>query len=736
MSTDSFSTQATFECTLCKKEYDNNNQLLQHFLSWRHQRKATSRAQKWDESMKERTVVAIALAKAGRSADSLEFVQLFSVGQRRITDYILSRNSPYTAAIQFDSSADVEAIIPGNARHLMWEPVDGFKKVLLRKASSLQPMEWSEFCPPPERRMATSLNEDEDAMKEVPIPTPMALDIPDQLSPPPPVIESKKVRRKRREAKEEVKTKKKKKKIQQQTLAPIQPKSPPNLDEDIEAIPIIRIEESSPEVRIIPEKSRRKKNEERTKKRRKKDNKKLIKNGVSSSSSPPHEISEVAEKTEAKPMPWIPLISVIKKWDKVIEVIDLSNVKEEEEEEEEEEQPSDDIVEIPQLWEAFNLLLSEVEQREEDHQMILSVMGDIKKAIDQRYPTAQLTLFRHNYLHLKNGGSNDLLIYFSSDGSQTGLWSSHMMEKAITTSSSSILPLKNVGIVEEGVPFLHQPTGIRFGLAAHPLTVPEVISCQLLQYLIKFDPRAKYLISVIHYWARVNEITLAEEDIPRIKQHEAIPDPSALEWLCLFFFGWKNLIPAPREVLRWPFKPGDAVSADKTKIILQDDELIARWRRRYSIPDENTDDFVVSVLQLAKDFFSFCFSNIFPGSVLNTLDTEIISKSVLLGNLKDASTKLTTKERNLLRRKLGESKDDDGILMMQPLCPSYCFSISKDKFRNVLVPAAQLSADKIGQFLTRADTIMQVGVGWPKSEIDVKQLFDNTSLNLTIEIDI
>ncbi|CAL8084141.1 unnamed protein product [Orchesella dallaii] len=727
MSSDSSATQTTFNCTLCKRDYDNTNQLLQHFLSLRHQRKATRRVQRWDESMKDRAVVAKALAKPGRSADCLEFVQLFSSGQRKITDFILSRNCRYTAAIMFDRSADVEDIIPGNARHLTWEPVDGFKKVLLRKASSLLSMEWSQFCPPPDtdRRMATSLNEDKDTMKEVPIPKPMALDIQDQLSPPPPVIESKKVKRKRRE--EEVKTKKKKKKIQQQTHAPIQPKSPPNLAEDIEDIPIIQIEESSPEV---PENSRRKKNEARRRRKKKeKENKKLIKRGSSPSSSPPHETEVAAkadEQMDSKPRPWIPLIPVIKK--KVIDVIDLSLsiVKLEEA----------SVIEIPQLWEAFSLLLSEVDQCEEDYQMILSLMSDIKKAISQTYPTAQLTLFRHNYLRLKNCGSNDLLIYFSSDGSQTRLWATDMMEKTIASSSSSILALKNVGIVEEGVPFLHQPTGIRFGLAAHPLTVPEVISCQLLQYLIKFDPRARYLLSIIHYWARVNEITLGEEDIPRVRQHEAIPDPSALEWLCLFFFGWKNLIPAPREVLRWPFKPGDRVSADKTKIFLEDEQLIARWRRRYSIPDEDTDAFVISLLQLAKDFFSFCYSNIFPGSVLNTLDAEIISKSVLRGNLKDASTKLTTYERNLVRRKLYQSKDDDGIFLMQPLRLQYSFSISTDKFRNLLVPAAKSSADKIGQFLTRANKIVEEGVGWPKAEVDVKQLFDNTLSNLTIEIDI
>jgi len=281
--------------------------------------------------------------------------------------------------------------------------------------------------------------------------------------------------------------------------------------------------------------------------------------------------------------------------------------------------------------------------------------------------------------------------------------------------------------LHHGIQVLHTPTSTNFTLAVHRMQLVEVQTSRLLKYMVSFSSKARAVFTLIHHWAKVNNIRFA--NIPKLakKEHNVkAREPAALEWLLACFLGNKQVIPTPRQVMsRGRREPFNYCNLDIG--FIEDEEYVSQWKAKRS-SSENGEDYVLGTLKLVGEFFAFLSYLATIELVVNTRDGELLEKQVLrdfvagkpvenLGKL----TNLTMEELN--RICFDEKKEalvlnlvrNDELVIVSPFLWHAQFSFDNRNFFTTISRAVKQSGDKIENFLTSLESGSQ-------NEVDLKSL--------------
>jgi len=281
-----------------------------------------------------------------------------------------------------------------------------------------------------------------------------------------------------------------------------------------------------------------------------------------------------------------------------------------------------------------------------------------------------------------------------------------------------------------GFDFVHTPTAANFTVAGHFMQMLETQNCRLLKHMISFNSKAIPVFTLIHYWAKVNKIgfercaTLVDSVSP-VKAKE----PAALEWLVACFLASKKVIPTPREVMaRGPRKFFDFGGQDIG--FIEDEAFVSHWKGKHGNPQENEEEFVLSILKLVREFFAFLSSLATQDFVVNTRDGELVEKQVFrdfaagksIENLEEF-TKLTMEEFNKIcfDEKRGQEKylalkvGNDYLNIVSPFFWHEHFSLDSRNFFANISRAVKQSGEKIEKFLASFENGSQ-------NEVDLESL--------------
>ncbi|CAL8121172.1 unnamed protein product [Orchesella dallaii] len=371
----------------------------------------------------------------------------------------------------------------------------------------------------------------------------------------------------------------------------------------------------------------------------------------------------------------------------------------------------------------FDAILSEIAIPDEVFSQALDLMEKCRQIFSIKFPACKLYMFRHWYLKLWNKGMNDLLFYVDFDGTLDG---SHLQEecydKPFKLQPNEIENLLNSKIAQGVLPhvvkankrgsqFLHQPSGLKFSIVADSLFKTEAQTCRLVNFLLDSDPRARPFFTLIFYWAKACKVEVSKPSCKfRSEAHAFAPKPAALEWMILLFLTHKKVIPSPREVLNRSHQK--LFILEKTDIGFSN----AKWVNPFSFgesetPPENSNEFFMHLVELARDFFNF-YSELRTGSwILNTRDGEVISKDDFLNKKPyvDWKTKLKPVEIANIKAAGAEFKltkgeshlNESGILMLHPLYCQWCLLFESGRFQEVTGLKMLSTIENINQSLNR-----------------------------------
>jgi len=371
---------------------------------------------------------------------------------------------------------------------------------------------------------------------------------------------------------------------------------------------------------------------------------------------------------------------------------------------------------------------------------VLKILADLKERIqkiakERNHRVEQTTIFRHNYLKLFSAGSNQILVYLSQFKHRPLHMTQEEVEKLFTGSQLKPLQAKELegGEMEAGYPFVDEETGIVFSVVTHQDHQAEVFACQLARQLFRFDPRAKTLITLVHYWARENRVTLSETKSYAM----SIPDPAALEWICLFFLSREKLIPTLQDLENDSDKTrGSRVLIGERRLLTIPfpnwDQLISEWRAEHvgEVAPPGTNEYVLQVLKLIHDFFSFCSRKDLKGKVLNPVNGDIIPliaaiEEGLITEWISADKCINSRSFEAMRNKPleleAELKGD--VILLQPYLNRQ-FQISQEKFENRMIPLMQASAKRLGAYLKQVQEHGEIL--W----VNLKPLFQSTRVEV------
>ncbi|CAL8131033.1 unnamed protein product [Orchesella dallaii] len=401
----------------------------------------------------------------------------------------------------------------------------------------------------------------------------------------------------------------------------------------------------------------------------------------------------------------------------------------------------EDGLTVPLVSSQFATIQSEVEIPEVEFNTILNLLQRLQKIVIAKNPMAKFTtLFRHKYLKLRDAGSNHLLIYLSQFQYRPLPLSFFDVEKLFVGSQFQPLGHDHVALstVECGYPYLDKETGLKFGLVFHHDHEGEVVTCQLVRYLISFDPKARSLLTLIHYWARENDIILSEKGILRKNQGSNIPDPAALEWLCLFYLTEEGIIPSLKEMRK------DARENERNSVIIEgtknstisfprDAQFRREWQQAkikyYTTKIDNK--YVVDVLELTLGFFNFCSKNDFKGKVLKTMEGKMVEllPAIEDGLISESINPDLFGDPEELRRQAKKLEDElnGEMYLMQPFVPTRSFKVDQKKFDNHVVPIMKKTAKKLEFYLGNGQRNKSDG---KVMEVDLKSLFQYGKLEV------
>ncbi|CAL8143359.1 unnamed protein product [Orchesella dallaii] len=350
----------------------------------------------------------------------------------------------------------------------------------------------------------------------------------------------------------------------------------------------------------------------------------------------------------------------------------------------------------------FDDIMNEIAIPDGDYQQALDLMEKCERIFAKEYPACKLYMFRHWYLKLRNNGTNELLFYVDFDGALDGshphkplldrekpfkLQKEQVEDLFTSKAGRKILP--GVEAVDTPVAdyeprafqFLHKPTGLKFSIAGDSHFRTEAQTCRLVKFLLDSDPRARPLLTLIFYWANECEVVTSQPIYkwPNLT-HAFAPHPASLEWMILLFLVEKKIIPSPREVQK---------RAHKKLVIFSETDIgfsTAEWEHpSRSGPPENSNEFFIHLVELARDFFDF-YSKLQSGSwILNTRDGEVILKKDFLSDNPKASqaerkTKLRQEEVAKIM-KIEKRWGKRAFIMLHPLVCQWNIMMSAEACR-------------------------------------------------------
>ncbi|CAL8133315.1 unnamed protein product [Orchesella dallaii] len=236
------------------------------------------------------------------------------------------------------------------------------------------------------------------------------------------------------------------------------------------------------------------------------------------------------------------------------------------------------------------------------------------------------------------------------------------------------------------------------------------LSASLARYLISFDTKARSLLTLVHFWAWENDITLSEKGILRKNQGSNIPDPAALEWLCLFYLTEEGIITSLKEMRK------DARENERNSVLIEgtknstisfprDAQFRREWQQAkikyYTTKIDN--EYVVDVLELTLGFFHFCSKNDFKGKVLKTKEGKMVEllPAIEDGLISESINPDLFGDPEELRRQ-GKKLEDElkgEMYLMQPFVPTRRFKVDQQKFENHVVPIMKKTAKKLEFYL-------------------------------------
>jgi len=241
-----------------------------------------------------------------------------------------------------------------------------------------------------------------------------------------------------------------------------------------------------------------------------------------------------------------------------------------------------------------------------------------------------------------------------------------------------------------------QANGLIFSPEGYLHELPEVQACRLISYLCSFDPRVKPLLTVIRYWAKVNDIRLAK---PSSGRHHP-PDPAALDWLVIFFLCYKKkMVPTPRQVVD---QPHAKLMLENFDIGFSTGSKFAQEFSQYE-EEEGEDVRVFNIFSLAKQLFKFYSHELGLGEkklVLNMKDGEIIPMEAFHGKVSSIPTNLTQIEIEMTRK--GNVTTNNAVLsLLHPLYLRQGFSFCDKTFVSLVCPKMAITRKKMEKVLTK-----------------------------------
>lgn len=192
-------------------------------------------------------------------------------------------------------------------------------------------------------------------------------------------------------------------------------------------------------------------------------------------------------------------------------------------------------------------------------------------------------------------------------------------------------------------------TNLQLSIAFHAGALIEAQLSKLLKYMCTFDSRTIPLITVVRYWAKVNNVLggTIGTNFPGI----CIPSPAALDWMVITWMVSQDMVPRPRAILGKPHSHLEIQIEDNHHVDIgfsQDSKLTEKWIRQHNnYPEYGSDDFCRNVVHLAQSFFEEYGGQLRSGNfLLNTRDAEWIKMETFLSvdNFAEVETKLTWME--------------------------------------------------------------------------------------------
>lgn len=257
-----------------------------------------------------------------------------------------------------------------------------------------------------------------------------------------------------------------------------------------------------------------------------------------------------------------------------------------------------------------------------------------------------------------------------------------------------------------GSPFREISTGYRFNWSDSPLTMGEAQLNLLVQYMCTFDTRVKPLFTLVNFWAKYQNVRIAEETISKQVHHCNAPEPEALEWLVMLFLIHKRILPSVRKICQRPHKP--LMINEKDVSFSADPNFAEEWKQSQNNSrdtDPSSPGFLVSVLRLLQGFFTFYSTNLeFGCHVLNPKDGELIKR--IGNNVHWRSSTLSPQEAlSLSSLQVKEHRPEFLIInnyriyMMHPLYISWRLSFCVETWTNSTCTKMKEAAQRLDVYL-------------------------------------
>ncbi|CAL8140286.1 unnamed protein product [Orchesella dallaii] len=360
----------------------------------------------------------------------------------------------------------------------------------------------------------------------------------------------------------------------------------------------------------------------------------------------------------------------------------------------------------------YDAVCQEIKISDEEFSTAQKFVETLQNAFAKKYPACQIVWYRNWFLKLKSNTTNELLCFVDQKGiygkQSTDIFANFASFPSLDNGkySEMFLNIPHLKISEItdnnykwGEYFLCEANGIIFNIAPVPHSkISESQTCRLLAYLCSFDQRLKPLLTVIRYWAKVNQIKLAD---PHEISSRRAPDPAALDWLVVFFLCYRmSILPTPREIMEKSHPKLEFHFVDIG--FSEDPSFVQQHSDRYNEPDQERH--LLNVFNLAKGFFKFYSEELNLGMerqiVLNMKDAEIIPLKGLFGEIEQFETKLSKEERKFVtNRKNRGVKRMKSFQLLHPLNLLDGLSFCDKNFVTCVCPVMEITGKKLEQAL-------------------------------------